>query len=322
MDRPTILLVEDDPPVREVLAELFDVSGYRALKASSAEEALDVLHVMGPDLIVIDVCLGVMSGIELCAQIKHDPRYEFTPVVILTALWDDGARVAGRAAGADDVLSKPVDFGELCTRVAALLRVKLLLRQLEQAEAVITTLAVTFEARDRYTSGHSDRLARYAVAVGHALGVDAPTLRGFRLGGCLHDLGKIAVPDRVLLKPGRLDPQERQLIQAHPVVGADLVRGLPALDFVRPIIRHHHERWNGSGYPDGLKGEAIPLGARIISVVDVYDALHAARIYKPAKRHDEALSVLRRETDAGFLDPTIVETFSDVLPNLGHDAVL
>jgi putative two-component system response regulator len=321
MHRPTILLVEDDPPLREVLAGLLGELGYRVVKATSAEEALDVLNVMAPDLILTDVRLGAMSGIELCAHVKHDSRYEFTPVVILTALSDQGSRVAGLAAGADDFFSKPVDFVELRTRVAALLRVKVLLDQLERAEAVITTLALTIEARDPYTGGHSDRLARYAVAVGQALGVDAPTLRALRLGGYLHDLGKVAVPDRVLLKPGRLDAQERQLIEAHPVVGAELVRGLRSLDFVRPIIRHHHERWNGSGYPDGLTGEAIPLGARIIAVVDVYDALHAARPYKLARPHDEALSLLRRETDAGFWDPTIVGAFSDILPDLEPESV-
>ena len=316
MNRPTILLVEDDLPVREVFAELFNDSGYRAVKASSAEEALQVLHVMTPDLIVIDVGLGAMSGIELCAQIKRTPRHEFTPVVILTALSDDGMREAGQVAGADDVLFKPVDFVQLHTRVAALLRVKSLVGQLEQAEGMITTVAATFEARDRYTVGHSARVARYAVAVGRALGLDAATVWAFRLGAGLHDVGKITLPDRVLLKPGRLDPQERQLIEAHPVVGAELVRGLGTLDIVRPFIRHHHERWNGSGYPDGLKGDAIPLGARIIAVVDVYDALRVARPYAPAQPHDAALSVLRREADAGLLDPTIVEMFSDALPDV------
>lgn len=316
MRRPTILLVEDDLQTREVLAGLLGEFGDRVVSASSAEEALDVLNVMAPDLILTDVRLGAMNGIELCAHVKHDPRYEFTPVVILTALSDQESRVAGLAAGADDFFSKPVNFVELRTRVAALLRVKFLLDQLERAEAVITTLALTIEARDPYTGGHSDRLARYAVAIGQALGVDAPTLRALRMGGYLHDLGKVAVPDGVLLKPGRLDAQERQLIQAHSVAGADLVRGLRSLDLVRPIIRHHHERWDGSGYPDGLKGAAIPLGARIIAVVDVYDAVRTARPYKPALPYNEALSVLLGETDSGFWDPTIVEAFTDILRDL------
>jgi putative two-component system response regulator len=274
---------------------------------------------MVPDLVLTDVNLGAMSGIELCARLKVDPRYQFTPVVILTAVSDLDVRVAGLAAGADDFFPKPVDFVELRARVAALLRVKLLLDQLERAEGVITTLALTIEARDTYTSGHCERLARYAVAVGQTLGVDVQTLRALRLGGYLHDLGKIAVPDGILLKPGPLDAAERERIRAHPGVGADLVLGLRSLDLVRPIMRHHHERWDGTGYPDALKGEAIPLGARIISVVDVYDALHTERPYKPALPHDEAVSLLLRETDAGYWDPRVVTAFLEVLRHLHHD---
>jgi cyclic di-GMP phosphodiesterase len=214
-----------------------------------------------------------------------------------------------------------VEFAELGARVATLLRVKFLVDQLERTEAVITTLALTIEARDPYISGHSDRLARYAVAVGQALGVDARTLRALQVGGYLHDLGKIALPDSILLKPGLLDARERKLMQAHPIVGSDLVQGLRGLELVRPIIRYHHERWDGSGYPDGLKGEAIPLSARIMSCVDVYDALHTPRPYRPALPHAEAVSVLLQETDAGYWDPAIVGTFVDVLRDFKHETI-
>src|SRR5258707_14036950 len=218
------------------------------------------------------------------------------PVVILTAIGDLEARVAGLAAGADDFFTKPVAFVELRTRLAALLRVRQLLSQLERAEAVITTLALTIEARDPYTLGHCDRLSRYAVAVGEALGLDPEMVRSLRLGGYLHDLGKISVPDGILLKPGPLDPIEYERIRAHPGAGSDLVLGLRSMELVRPIMRHHHEKWDGSGYPDGLKGAAIPLGARIISVVDVFDALHTERPYKAAlspSRSEEHTSELQ-----------------------------
>jgi putative two-component system response regulator len=321
MDRATILLVEDDLDVCRVLTALLSEPGYDVVSANSAEQAVDVLNVVAPDLILTDVRMGGMSGIDLCARVKNDPRYEFTPVVILTAVSDLDSRMAGLAAGADDFFSKPVEFAELRARVAALLRVKFLLDQLERTEAVITTLALTIEARDTYTRGHSDRLAQYAVAVGRALGVDAPTLQALQLGGYLHDLGKVAVPDSILLKPGLLDAQERKFIQAHPVVGSDLVEGLRGLELARPIIRHHHERWDGSGYPNGLKGEAIPLGARIMSCVDVYDALHTPRPYRSALSQDEAVSVLLQETDSGYWDPTIVGTFVGVLRDLKHHPV-
>ncbi|HEY7651896.1 MAG TPA: HD domain-containing phosphohydrolase [Methylomirabilota bacterium] len=312
-ERPTILIVEDDPHIREVLSGLLGALGYRLLMAASAEQALDALEVVSPDLVLTDVHLGAMSGVELCAQLKADPRYELMPVVILTAVGDLEARVAGLAAGADDFFTKPVEFVELRTRLTALLRVKTLLSQLDRAEAVITTLALTIEARDPYTLGHCDRLSRYAVALGEALGLDQEMLRALRLGGYLHDLGKIAVPDGILLKPGPLDPIEQERIRAHPGAGSDLVLGLRSLELVRPIMRHHHEKWDGSGYPDRLKGEAIPLGARIISVVDVYDALHTDRPYKAALPHSDAVSLLMREADAGYWDPKIVDTFLDIL---------
>jgi putative two-component system response regulator len=319
-DRPTILVVEDEPHIREVLSGLLGALGYRLLMAASAEQALDALSVVTPALVLTDVHLGAMSGIELCAQLKADPRYELMPVVILTAVGDLEARVAGLAAGADDFFTKPVEFVELRTRLGALLRVRQLLSQLDRAEAVITTLALTIEARDPYTLGHCDRLSRYAVALGEALGLDQEMLRALRLGGYLHDLGKIAVPDGILLKPGPLDPLEQERIRAHPGAGSDLVLGLRSLELVRPIMRHHHEKWDGSGYPDGLKGEAIPLGARIISVVDVFDALHTDRPYKTAMSRSDAVSLLIRETDAGYWDPRVVDSFLEILRHYQHSA--
>lgn len=313
MDQSTILVVEDDHAMRKVLQEHLTTLGYRIVAAASTEAALEVLDGTAPDLILTDVHMPGMSGIELCRHVKGDPRFQLTPVILLTAVTDLDARVAGLAAGADDFFAKPFDFVELRTRVAALLRVKSLLDQLERAEGVITALGLTIEARDPYTAGHCERLAGYAVALGQAVGVDEPTLRALRLGGFLHDLGKIAVPDTILLKPGPFDPAERKRIQVHPVVGADLVRGLKTLDDVRPLIRHHHERWDGSGYPDGLRGEAIPLGARIMAVVDVYDALRSERPYKGPLPHAEAVEILLREAEAGFWDPRITAAFLEVL---------
>jgi putative two-component system response regulator len=250
-----VLVVEDDAEVRSLLTDA------------------------PPDLVLTDVNMGAMSGVELCARLKADPRFALTPVVILTAVHDLEARVAGLAAGADDFFAKPFELLELRTRLSALLRVKTLLDLLERAQSVITALGATIEARDVYTRG--------------------------------------AVPDGVLLKNGPLTPAERQQINLHPGVGADLVRGMHTLDEVRPIIRHHHERWDGSGYPDGLRGEAIPLGARVMAVVDVYDALRTARPYKPPLSLAETLDILKAETDAGAWDPRIVVCLPDVLRELG-----
>ena len=313
-----ILVVDDEPDVREMLQEALAELGYAVVTARAARPALDAMERAAPDLVITDVHMGGMTGIELCAHIKGDARFQLVPVVILTAVADLDARVAGLAAGADDFFAKPVDLIELRTRVAALLRVKALLGELEKAEHLITTLCLTIEARDPYTGGHCERLGRYAVALGKALGLDAGTLKSLWLAGYLHDLGKIAVPDTILLKPGPLDAREYEQIKLHPGAGADLVSGLRSLQPVIPFIRYHHERLDGSGYPDGLRGDAIPLGARIMAVVDVYDALHTARPYKRPLSHQESLDILRRETEAGFWDPRVVATFVDVLRELGH----
>jgi cyclic di-GMP phosphodiesterase len=315
----TILVVDDDPDVRETIHDQLSMMGYHVVTAESGEAALIAAETSAPALVLTDVHMGAMSGIELCARLKRDPRFQLIPVIVLTAISDLTARVAGLEAGADDFFAKPVEFIELRTRIAALLKVKALVDQLERAEEVITTLALTIEARDPYTGGHCERLGRYAVALGRALGVDATMLKALRLGGYLHDLGKIAVPDGILLKPGRLDDGERERIKAHPAMGADLVRGLRTLDDVRPLILYHHERWDGSGYPEGLKGESIPLGARIMAAVDVYDALHTARPYKNPMTHDDAVTLLRRETDAGYWDPRVITAFTEVLKDVKPD---
>jgi putative two-component system response regulator len=320
MQQVTILVVEDDAQVRELLTEHLTNLGYGIVRVASAEEALQRLEETTPDLILTDVHMGGMSGIDLCAKLKRDPRFQLTPVIILTGQSDLKARVAGLAAGADDFFAKPFDLLEIRTRVAALLRVKFLLDQLERAESVITTLGLTIEARDPYTAGHCERLARYAVGLGKALGVDESMLKALWLGGFLHDLGKIAVPDRILLKNGPLDGEERAVIQTHPVIGADLVREMRTLDGVREIIRHHHERFDGSGYPDGLAGEDIPLGARIMAVVDVYDALRTARPYKPAFSHEHAVDILLRETAAGSWDPRVTRAFIAMFHDPQHSA--
>jgi putative two-component system response regulator len=321
MEQATILVVEDDAQVQGVLTEHLANLGYGIVTTASAEEALQRVEETTPDLILTDVHMGGMSGIDLCARLKHDPRFQLTPVIIITGQSDLDARVAGLAAGADDFFAKPFNLLEIRTRVAALLRVKFLLDQLERAERVITTLSLTIEARDPYTAGHCERLARYAVDLGHALGVDEAMLKALELGGFLHDLGKIAVPDRILLKKGPLNVVERAIVQTHPAIGSDLVQEMRTLDGVRPIIRHHHERFDGSGYPDGLVGEGIPLGARIMAVVDVYDALRTERPYKSVLSHKEAVDILWRETEAGSWDPQVARTFinlcRDALPRQG-----
>ena len=314
----TILVVEDELAVRDTMTEALMLFGYHVTAVDSAEAALAAVERAVPDLVLTDVHMRAISGVELCHRLKNDPRFALVPVVILTGVADLAARVAGLDAGADDFFAKPVELTELRTRVAALLRVKSLVDELEHAEGVIGTLGLTIEARDPYTMGHCERLSYYAVSLGRALGADRALLRSLQWAGYLHDLGKIAVPDGVLLKPGPLTAEERAIINRHPAAGADLVRGLHTLEDVRPLIRHHHERWDGSGYPDRLAGEDIPFGARIMAVTDVFDALHTTRPYKKSLPVEAALEILRREVDRGFWEPRIVSSFV----NLVQDGLL
>jgi len=229
--------------------------------------------------------------------------------VMITSLSQTEERIRGIEAGADEFLSKPVNRQELKTRVRSLLKLKRHTDELENAETVLFTLAISVEAKDPYTNGHCDRLARYSVALGKSLGLPPEQLKALHRGGVLHDVGKIGVPDSILLKPGPLTKEEREVIKSHPVIGERICAPLKSLRLVLPIIRHHHERWDGSGYPDGLAGAAIPLTARILQAVDLYDAFTTQRPYKPAYPKEQAFAIMREETARGWWDSPLIEAF-------------
>jgi putative two-component system response regulator len=228
---------------------------------------------------------------------------------MITALQATEERIKGIEAGADEFLSKPFNPQELLTRVRSLLKLKRHTDELENAETVLFTLALSVEAKDPYTNGHCDRLARYSVALGRRLGLGAEHLKALHRGGILHDVGKIGIPDSILLKPGPLTPLERGVIQTHPVIGERICAPLKSLRLVLPIIRHHHERWDGTGYPDGLAGEDIPLSARVLQVVDLYDAFTTQRPYKSAYSAEKAFEIMRDETARGWWDGRLIEAF-------------
>ena len=307
-----ILVVDDDPVVRETIQDSLEYLGYRTGGAGSAEEALERIPGEPPDLILLDVRMPGITGIELCRQLKADQSTRLIPVVLLTAQGELDSRVAGLEAGADDYFTKPVHLRELAARVRSLLRLKRVVEELEQAENMITSMALTIEARDTYTAGHCVRLASFAVELGERLGLSAEELAALRLGGYLHDLGKIAVPDGVLLKPGPLSHEEWRFMREHPVAGDRLARPMRTLGLVLPVIRHHHERTDGRGYPDRLVGDEIPLLARITAVVDVYDALRTRRPYKPALDETESLRVLSDSARSGQLDSDLVRLFAEL----------
>ena len=307
-----VLIVDDDLLVRETMRDYVEHLGYAVRDVGSAEEALAEITREVPDLVLLDVRMPGVTGIDLCRQLKADPVTHLIPVVLLTAERELDARVAGLAAGADDYFTKPVHPRELEARVGSLIRLKRVLEELEEAESLITSLALTIEARDPYTAGHCVRLAARALAFGERLGLGQEELKALRLGGFLHDLGKIAVPDGVLLKAGPLSPDERRLMEEHPVAGDRLVVPMRTLGLVRPIIRHHHERWDGHGYPDRLGGEEVPLLARLMAIVDVHDALCTQRPYKSPFREEEALASLRDGARSGQFDPELVRVFLEL----------
>jgi putative two-component system response regulator len=308
-----ILVVDDNPDVVLLMQELLASRGYDAVAVSQASDAeAEILH-HPPDLVLLDVVMPGKSGYELCREVKDNPATRLIPVVLITGLSDREDRLRGIEAGADDFLNKPIFAEELFARVKSLLKIKEFTDELESAENVLCTLGLSVEARDPYTEGHCERLARYASDLGSHLGLDEESLVALRRGGYLHDLGKIAVPDEILKKGSNLTPAEWEIMKKHPVTGETICKPLKSLRLVLPIIRSHHEHPNGSGYPDGLRNGDIPLLARILQVVDVYDALRTARPYKPALTHEQSAVVMRDEARAGLWDEELVNEFFSML---------
>jgi len=309
----TVVVADDTPAVAEYLARLLARDGHRVIRADNGADALELIAREQPDVALLDVMMPGRSGLDVCRAIKSDPGTRLIPVVLVTALQNAEDRIRGIEAGADDFLSKPPNPQELLARVRSLCRLKRYTDELDSAQSVIMSLALTIEARDAYTDGHCQRLATSAVAVGEALGLQADDVEALRRGGVLHDIGKVGVPDAVLLKPARLTPSEFDVMKQHTVIGDRLCAPLRSLKRVRPIIRHHHERFDGTGYPDGLGGEDIPLLAQIMSVVDVFDALTTDRPYRAAMTLDDACRELENEVGRGWRRADLVEVFITVL---------
>jgi putative two-component system response regulator len=310
---PQILVVDDSRDNALLMSELLESRGYEVVTAFSAQEAERRIAARPPDLILLDVIMPGKSGYELCRELKENRETRLIPIVMITGLTDRENKIRGIEAGADEFLNKPIFPEELFARVKSLLRLKEFTDELDNAEAVLCSLGLSVEARDPYTEGHCERLSQYAAELGKYLGLDADSVLALKRGGYLHDLGKIAIPDEILKKGRDLTPLEWEIMRQHPLIGERICKPLRSLRRVLPIIRHHHEHWNGSGYPDHLAGEQIPLLARVLQVVDVYDALRTARPYKPAKGHEECRDTMLREADQGVWDRSLVLAFFDML---------
>jgi putative two-component system response regulator len=313
MANKTILVVDDNAHNVELLTAMMQTEGYEVVAAADGLKALAQVAASPPDLILLDIMMPKLDGYEVCRRLKQEASTRLIPIVLLTALAAEEARIRGIEAGADDLIAKPFSRTELRARVRSLLRLKAFTDELEYAEAMLLALGRTAEARDSYTHGHCERLAAYSVALGRKLGLPPEELTALDRGGALHDLGKIGIPDAILLKPSGLIEVEWVIVREHPVIGERICLSLRSLQRVIPIIRHHHERWDGSGYPDGLAGEAIPLTARILQVVDIFDALRTVRPYKPALSLQTACDILRDEVARGWRDPGVVGPFIEMV---------
>ena len=304
-----ILVVDDDATNRELLQEFLVAEGLEVVTAPDGRSSLEAFARLKPDLVLLDVNMPFLDGFDVCRRLKSNPETRLTPVLLVTALSATEDRVRGIKAGADGFLSKPFDHSELLAHVRSLLSLKAYTDELERAESVLFALARSIEGKDPYTEGHCERLSGYCARLGERIGLAEDQVIALRRAGIIHDIGKVAVPDAILLKPGRLTPEEFQIMQEHPVVGERICAPLKSFRSVLPIIRHHHEKLNGSGYPDGLKGEEIPMTARVLQIVDVYDALTTQRPYKRAFSRVEALEIMEEEVKKGWWDRGLFQKF-------------
>jgi len=304
-----VLVVDDEELNRKLLRALLTSQGFQVEEGANGEEALRKIQQVSPDLVLLDIMMPRVDGLHACRELKQDPRTQLIPVVLLTALSAVDDRVAGIEAGADDFLTKPFHQAELLARVRSLIRMKHLTDQLERTENILFAMAAAVEAKDPYTEGHLRRLEEYASQMSAALGLPGHLSTVIRYGALLHDIGKIGVPDAILHKRGRLTPKEFEIIKQHPAFGERICRPLRFGAEVGPIVRSHHERWDGSGYPDGLAGEGIPLGGRIVAIADAFDAMTTDRPYHQALPITSAIDELLQGAGTQW-DPHLVECFA------------
>lgn len=308
-----VLVVDDVDASAMVLGRVLESRGHHVEVLTDSSQVMAMVDVLRPDVVFLDVTMPRPNGIELCHELKRSAETVMTAVVLMTAQRDGGHRLAALEAGADDFITKPIKPADVHARLNALLYHREHLDDPESAESTLTRLALSIEGRDPLSDGHCQRLAAYAGALGRTLGLASHELWALRCGAFLHDVGKVAIPDAVLLKPGALSRDEYRVMQQHAAIGERLCSDLRSLAPVRPIIRSHHERLDGSGYPDGLAGEAIPLLAAIIGLIDVFDALTTPRLYKPTMTFEAAADVLQRETAGGLHRPDLVQAFLEII---------
>ncbi len=310
MDDPIRVLVTDDEALnRRLLRRYLERAGMEVIEAVDGVDALQVMQAADSnlDVVILDLLMPGLRGEEVLERMRADSRFRRLPVLVASNLSSMSAQEDLLARGASDYLHKPVRSRELVARVRSLARLKRGMDELDDAGDVLMTLARSVEAKDEALEGHCERLSVLAVALGRQVGLGRRPLLALHRGGVLHDIGKVGIPDAVLFKRGKLDEREWEIMKQHPRIGDQIIAPLRSMREVRPIVRHHHERWNGSGYPDALAGEDIPITARVLQLADAYDALRVERVYKPAFSHARTLEILREESARDLWDPALLE---------------
>ncbi len=313
---PLVLVVEDEASNRLLLTRILEREGYRAVSVADGDSALRAIPEHDPDLVLLDVTMPRMDGYEVCRRLRKDSRTATLPVILISGRTDLNDIVAGLDAGADDFVTKPFQQPELLARIRSAFRLRQAITRMETAHTVAAALANAVEAKDPMTEHHCQRLAHLAARVGTRAGLDTIDLEGVAYGALLHDVGKIGVPEAFLNKPGPLTEEEQTVMRRHPEIGERICRPLEASPTLLPIVRHHHEHWDGSGYPDGLRGEQTPLGARIVSLVDAFDAMTHDRPYRAALPVEQGLDELVRHAGRQF-DPDLVPLLLDEIERRG-----
>jgi putative two-component system response regulator len=313
-EKSRVLIVDDNEINLKLIEAILRDPAYEILTASSGEQALEIIQKDDVDLVHLDVMMPGLSGFEVCRRLKSRENTRLIPVVLITALDDLESRVKGMESGADDFITKPVNRIEIRARTHSLIRSKRQNNRLTNIENVLFSLASAVEAKDRYTQGHTTRVATMAMGLGKRMGLGEKELEALRIGGILHDIGKIGVPEGILNKPGPLDGPEWEVMKQHCDIGHRICNPLgKTLGLALEVIRYHHEKLDGSGYPDGLPAERIPLVVRIMAVADIYDALITKRPYRPALSRKEAFDILKNESGAGKLDAGVVEVMTQMV---------
>jgi cyclic di-GMP phosphodiesterase len=309
-----LLIVDSSASNRSALRTALGELEHELIEAETTSQAISAISLHKVDLVLIDSAAPELGGAEFCRMLKKASATQFLPVFVMAPSEDVDNEVRAIDAGADEFLTHPLRPRSVRARIQASLRHKAMIDSLDDSETVLFSLAQSVEERDPDLGQHCQRLALMAAAMGVTLGLTPHDVLALQRGGYLHDVGKVAIPDHILFKAGRLNAEEWEIMKSHAERGERICSSMRSLAPVLPIIRHHHEKWDGSGYPDGLKGEEIPMLARILQIADIYDSLTTARPYKPAFNSDQAIQILNSETERGWRDPTLVATFSDVLP--------